>query len=348
MKHFNALTHVCLALVLALLLGACDPGGLDPVTRKAADRIDATVAALNQNSADWQQLVRDLVSDLKGIRQDVANDVQAIATRGIATAGVEFRCDADFIGKRVKEGLQALSAKLRGQTPPPLEPVVCQIAFSPPQIDQAHINMMNVPDEVLFYGYNFDITSENGLTLVLKHSAGEMPLQTWVNKPTHYLLTLKTAPGDGVPMCNLKDRSVVLRWGNKEVYSVGVIAYVCPLPPPAPTPLPERYVPGMPVTDKASGKFIGGTGLDREYGGNCSNGYRRSSYQILRLTGQGQASVEDRGWVDDDENNCRIRVHYSISSSSPNLNPNFVEAQIIIKEQGKQLPAPQPRPCLCQ
>lgn len=347
MKQIHWVVQWCLVGAAIMLLVACDPTG--GVANKAADQIDATIAALDQNSAEWQQLVNKLVDDLKKEREAAANDVQAIITRGTATAGVEFRCDADFVGNRVKEDLQRLSAKLRGKTPPPLEPHICQLAFSPPQTDQAHINMANVPDEVLFYGYNFDITSENGLQMVLKHRDGELPIQQWTNKPTHYLLTLKTARTDGVPMCNLRDRAIALRWGSRELYSLGVIAAVCPEQPPTPTPLPERDLAGVPpVTDTAYGKFIGGTGLDREYGSACSSGYRRASYQVIEQAGQGPASATALGWVDDDENNCKIKVHYSIAASSPNPNPNFIEAKIIIREQGKQLPAPERPPCLCQ
>jgi hypothetical protein len=313
---------------------------------KAADRIDQAIAELSNNSASWQPVMNSLVSDLNRIEKNVANDAQAIARRATAVSGVEFRCNADFIGNRVKEDLERLSTKLRNKIPPPVEPILCQLAFNPPQTDQTHINMASVPDEVLFYGYNFDTTSPDALELVLKHSGGEMSLEQWTTRPTHYLLTLKTVQSGGVQMCNLNDRTILLRSGGKELSSLGVIANVCPTPLPAPTPLPEKDLPGTPVLDRVFGPP--GQSLEQIYGGQCSSGFVRSSFDINSRVILGEADVLPVGWVDpNNEQLCAIRVLYRFLAHAFGTNA-VVDSTIIIKEKGEQLPAPEPPPCNCK
>ena len=315
---------------------------------KAAERIDQAIVELNNNPAGWQAVMNSLVNDLNKIEKNVANDAQVIATRATPVAGVEFRCNADFVGKRVKEDLERLSAKLRGNTPSPVEPVVCQLAFDPPQSDQTHINMASVPDQVLFYGYNFDAASPAAPELVLKNSGGDLSLKQWTTQPTHYLLTLNTAKSDGVQMCNLNDRSIVLRWNGRELSSLGVIANVCPTPIPPPTPLPERNLPGTPLIDRTEGRSLGVTLVDKTYGGRCSNGYVRSSFQSITIDKGGKALVHI-DWMDANDNkNCTIRALYTLESTNIFGSLTFLEVSIIIKETGEQLPAPQTPPCTCR
>jgi hypothetical protein len=101
-------------------------------------------------------------------------------------------------------------------------------------------------------------------------------------------------------------------------------------------PLPERDLPGFPQTATTYGKFIGGTGLDAEYGGDCSPGYVRSSANVEQLGQQGQAVASLNGWKNpDNPRDRRIIAHYSITASSPNPSPNWVKAQIFIRERGE-------------
>ena len=40
----------------------------------------------------------------------IANEVTTLAERGIATGGIELRCDSDFVGRRMQEGLARILA----------------------------------------------------------------------------------------------------------------------------------------------------------------------------------------------------------------------------------------------
>jgi hypothetical protein len=99
----------------------------------------------------------------------------------------------------------------------------------------------------------------------------------------------------------------------------------------------ERDLPGFPQASLTTyGKYIGGFGLDTEYGGDCSPGYVQSNARVSVTDTRGLANATYLGWSDpNDSKNCRIRVHYSITASFPNPSPNYVTVTIIIKEQGE-------------
>ena len=72
--------------------------------QQASDQIDIAVAKLQQESANWQQVLTDLESKVTGdAKKLIDNDVQNLLTRTVNHAGVEFRCDGDFINRRVAD-----------------------------------------------------------------------------------------------------------------------------------------------------------------------------------------------------------------------------------------------------
>ncbi|MEH1056840.1 hypothetical protein V6U89_16735 [Micromonospora sp. CPCC 206171] len=105
--------------------------------------------------------------------------------------------------------------------------------------------------------------------------------------------------------------------------------------PPA-EPAPERDLPGFPQPPLTTyGKYIGGFGLDTQYGGDCSPGYVRTTAQVIVTDTRGPANATLLGWVDpNNPRDCRIGVHYSVAASFPNPSPNYVQVMIIIKERG--------------
>jgi hypothetical protein len=335
-------------IILVVALGGC-AGMLDSIMGKApdqiGDKIEAAIEALNKNSSEWQATLNQLSEDMRTLETQTANDIDLIAQRGIAATGAEFRCNADFLGHRVKEELQALLAKVRGQAPPPRRPSICHVVFSPSREvkeTKAVLDMETVPKELLYYGYN--LRSVNEITAVLKHDGGEIPLQNLLNWPTDYLMTLTTAPSAGAPMCNLNNRRIVIKSGGEELSSIGVIPLECPEPPP---PKPQTTQVVVSRTDKAYGKFIGGFGEDRTYGGACSAGFTRKSFRVLQQSSKGAANCSGGEWVDDNPANCAVQVHYSIAHSAPDLVVNSVTCEITVLEESIPEPPPPPPPCPC-
>ena len=87
-------------------------------TNQAIEAIQKAIDALNVNSAAWQQQLNGLLNTANAdVKSLINNDVTNLLQRTVASAGVEFRCDIDFIGRRVKEGLETLLARLGGRTP---------------------------------------------------------------------------------------------------------------------------------------------------------------------------------------------------------------------------------------
>jgi hypothetical protein len=183
----------------------------------AVSAIDKATNALANQSADWQQVLKDLEGQLtQEAESTVRNDVANILSRSISQGGVELRCDGDFLRNRVREALLGLKAKLLGQAVPPPGPALCQVV--PVAVDRAA-----VPDHVKqleFYGYDFDTTQD--IHVFLESTGGARDdVTNALDRPTHYAMTVKFG-GNGV---NLQPNSqrFVLQWSGKDISTVAVI-----------------------------------------------------------------------------------------------------------------------------
>lgn len=327
-------------LVSILLFNSC---GIDG--DRVLERIDAVIAALDTNSEEWQTLLKSLSQDLQSLEKQAALDVDNIIARATTRAGVEFRCEADFIGDRVKEDLQRYVDIRRGKTPSPPQPKVCQVIFTPPQFELASV-IVGTTSEIVFYGYNFDL---EGIQVVLVHREGEISLNQpdlgaspFVNSPTHYMLSVitytdPTTPGQQHPMCNLQDRRFVIRWNGEQIRSVGVIPAKCPSALPAPTPYPEKRIYDVTETRSSHGT---GVSEDRTFGGSCDTGYKRSNIKVSRVEGGGHC--EFVAWTSNSESSCKAKVHFGAAWNEK------IRCHVEIFEIGEQLPAPTPEPCPCK
>lgn len=319
------------AAVLSIATSAgCIPNlfgpGATPVNQ-AIEVVQNAINALNANSASWQQELEKLESvtntDVKNL---INNDVTNLMQRSIGTAGVEFRCNLDFIGARVKDGLAALLAKLRGTTPPAPMPAVCQV--SPSSLD-----MGARPVALQWYGYNFDSPDVH---VVLKYAGGEVRLDDATSRPTHYLLTLDTSLGTAAPLCNRENRQIVLRYRDAEISSVGVVRRQCPTAPPAPAPQPLRSF--LDVNDGAGPNAFGNS-EDHTKGGQCDPGYHRVECKPKHLSGSGTCNF--KAWTSDDAHQCECVIHFGAPSFQS------VQCEFIITEAGDPEPPPPTPECPC-
>lgn len=222
--------RLALALTAAgqVLSGSsCDCLGLkgaiaDPVTQ-AVNVLDDAIDALQNASADWQQVLQDAQRKLtEDAQSTIRNELANLASRSIAQAGVELRCDADFIRARVRQALQGLRAKLLGQAVPRVEPALCQVV--PLGVDRAL-----VPDrlkQVEFYGYDFD--TDQTLRVWLER-AGQPRLDVTgkLDRPTHYAMTLKFG-ATGVQLDERSER-FALEWEGRTISTIAVIQPATPV-----------------------------------------------------------------------------------------------------------------------
>lgn len=217
-----------IGILLFYFLTGC--GAIDKLVNFGTDTRTETVntlndaiSALQSQSADWQQVLKDTVSKLtKDAQSTLRSEISDLISRTVAQGGVELRCDADFVRERIREELVRLKAKFLNQPEPVIDPAFCQVV--PIAVDRELI-----PDrlkQVEFYGYNF--TQADGLGVFLEGAGGQRTNVTnKLDKPTTYAMTLKFG-GNGVQLDNNSAR-LVLEWGGKQVSSVAVIQPTTPV-----------------------------------------------------------------------------------------------------------------------
>lgn len=300
------------------------------------------IAKLDQQSAQWQGTLKQLADKLMAEgKQALANEVTQLMQRGIGTGGAELRCDIDFVGKRMKQGLERILARLEGKPQPPIEPALCVV--SPTFVDMARR-----PAQVEFYGYDLDASDGGGLRAFLRHDGGEEPLDRWFNRITHYLVAVTVAETSDVPLCNKENRQIILRYGGREFSSVQVVKKLCPGPPPQ---AQSRDLPGFPVEWGFGGGVFGAREL-KQFGGACSVGYVRHQCRAVVIEQSGNAGCPEACWTpdpnkepfphcgppDDNVRDCHCWVRFWADAFQG------VKCQIQITEVGEPKPAP---PCPC-
>jgi hypothetical protein len=189
-------TMFIMVILSALTMSGCDlTGGLgqhiETSVDKAANVIDNGIHDIDLNSATWQSVLQRVADQLpKDISETVRADAQSLATRSIATAGVEFRCDSDFLGNRAKQALQHLKDTLLNLKPSPISPAFCQV-------DPVSIDLKIPPgkwETVMLYGYDLDHQDQTNalLKVLLLNEQGEtMPIpENRIGRTTHYQITL--------------------------------------------------------------------------------------------------------------------------------------------------------------
>ncbi len=213
-----------------ILLGGCGVGReIDP----GLAAIDEAIGSLENQSADWQQIVDRLGERLPEDAKAIVRQVEEASRSVIATGGVEMRCNVDFFGRRLKENLQRLrnSIERRYEVPPP-RPVICQI--SPDVISLTADRRLDLPaggTVVRMFGYNLDASGKR-LMLRSTTGAGERDLTRCVDTPTTYQMTLNL----GANACMDDIRSTGVTWRHVQLEGFAEEAQ-------SPRALPITYAP---------------------------------------------------------------------------------------------------------
>jgi K+-sensing histidine kinase KdpD len=120
-------------IFLTFLLSGC--GAIDKLVNFGTDTrtetlltVDNAISALQSESADWQQVLKDTISKLiKDGQSTIRSEISNLLSRTVAQGGVELRCDADFVRERIREELVRLKARFMGQPEPVVDPAFCQV-----------------------------------------------------------------------------------------------------------------------------------------------------------------------------------------------------------------------------
>lgn len=168
--------------------GSCIPEG--PL-EKAVRVIDNGIQDIQVNTSAWQTILQRVSNDLPSEIESVFRvEAQRLVTRSIATAGIEFRCNTDFLAARAVQSLQRLKAQLLKDDPPTLPPAFCQV-------EPSSVDLKLSPSSwstLMLAGYDLDTLDSSGgmLQVHLLNADGvttPMP-ENRIGRTTHYLITL--------------------------------------------------------------------------------------------------------------------------------------------------------------
>jgi hypothetical protein len=192
------------------------------VTRTAAI-LDEGIVGLQNNSADWQKVLKETESKLTSETQStIRNEVSDLLYRGIAATSAEFRCDTDFVVNRVRLGLIRIKADLLGEPVPPLEPQLCSVvplAVDRTLVAQGRLNHLEL------YGYDLDA---GPIQVLLQSGDEQLDVSNMVSRPTHYHMTLTLGGSTGVPITRTSQR-LIIKWADHELSTISVIQPETPL-----------------------------------------------------------------------------------------------------------------------
>ncbi|MGC3992728.1 MAG: hypothetical protein QM779_01125 [Propionicimonas sp.] len=185
----RGLSATVTALALSLTTGCFE--NISSSIDQATQVIDDGIRSLNANSSAWRAILQKVADDLpEDISETIRVDAQSLVNRSIATAGVEFRCNVDFLGHRAIQSLEALKAKLLGQNPAVLPPGFCQA-------DPAAIDLNVDPGKwstLMLYGYDLDHADVSGnlftVSLVTANGQSTALPESRIGRTTHYQVTV--------------------------------------------------------------------------------------------------------------------------------------------------------------
>lgn len=213
--------------LLVLLTGCSALSDLDATANTGIERatqiLDEGIVGLQNNSADWQKVLRETADKLTEESQStLRNEVSDLLYRGIAATSAEARCDTDFVVNRLRLGLLRIKASLLGTPVPALEPKLCSVV--PLAIDHQLVAQGRL-NRVELYGYDLDADS---LQVLLQTGDELIDVSHVLNRPTHYHMTLTLGGRTGVPITRDSQR-LIIKWAGQELSTLSVIQPVTPL-----------------------------------------------------------------------------------------------------------------------
>ncbi|MBA4852986.1 hypothetical protein [Emticicia sp. BO119] len=191
------------------------------LTNNTAALIDDAIDEITHESESWQATLQELSDKLTDEAQStIRTEVENLATRTIAAAGSEIRCNVDFLGARVIQALQRIKAELLKKPVPERNPAICQVI--PTAID---MNLTpNRRNKVDISGYDFD---NQPLKLYMISSTNQITDVTYaINRLSHYHLVLNL--GSNGVMLNETSSRLVLEYKNSQLSSIAVTQPVIP------------------------------------------------------------------------------------------------------------------------
>lgn len=215
------------AVVGISLVASCDfMRNIQDTSDKAIATIQVAISKLETQSSNWQATLTQLEKDLVDQTQStLAHEVQDLMARGIATGGTELRCNMDFVGHRMQQGLERMLAKLQNKPVPPIIPAFCQVV--PTVIDLGLAPERRTHVEI--YGYDMDVSNDHAIRLLIQEGARTLtPVpSTKVSRPTHYLMTINISDANGVDFSSTAEQ-LIIQAGTQTLGTLAIIQKPAP------------------------------------------------------------------------------------------------------------------------
>lgn len=212
-------------LVLAFAVGSmptggCGIGGLVDPINNIANQIEAAIAAIDINSAQWQDIVRDLMEQMPEAENDLKADIDEILQRGIKATTVSVIASGDFVSRRVQEGLDRLESRITGKPVPVYPPAF--LGFTPDALEVKRV-LSDELNAITVYGYDFDRRDPAGelMKLFILRDGSFEECSFALTLATHYEAKINLA-ANGVQMskgCTLMQ----LRWEDKVISTLPIL-----------------------------------------------------------------------------------------------------------------------------
>lgn len=201
-------------------MGACGIGGLVDPLNNIANQIEAAIAAIDINSAQWQDIVRDLKDQIPAVENDLKADIDEVLQRGIKATTVSAIAAGDFVARRVQEALDRLKSEFTGKPVPVYPPAF--LGFTPDNVEVRRV-LDDEVNSITLYGYDFDRKDPDGKTLELSMLRGGQFVDVTfaLTLATHYEGKINLA-ANGIPM-SLDCTLIQVKWNNKVISTLPIL-----------------------------------------------------------------------------------------------------------------------------
>src|SRR5262245_59675427 len=142
MKTHKRITYVLLLMSMGSITSCCSLFNIcpNPPINEALTQVNQALESLDNNSAGWQQTLSDLKDQI-----DVTfkQDVSTIIDRAIMSTGEQANCLIDIRVQQIRKALLSLRARITGEDPPVIDPVICLV--TPTSVQMSLLAMPNTP-----------------------------------------------------------------------------------------------------------------------------------------------------------------------------------------------------------
>jgi hypothetical protein len=78
-------------------------GTTEEIAAATLAELDAAIRTLDQNSAEWQDVLQTLQTNLtRDVQSTIQNEVTVMLKTSVASASASFRCNSEFIGEVIR------------------------------------------------------------------------------------------------------------------------------------------------------------------------------------------------------------------------------------------------------